>query len=102
MIEALEGSVGWDAVARKATVTLGAHAVEVWIGSRQARVDGVYVALDVAAIIVNSRTLLPLRFVAENLGWSVTWDPVGRTVTIETLTGEARGRGDLRRFQYMV
>jgi hypothetical protein len=47
-------------------------------------VDGVNVALDVAAIIVNSRTLLPLRFVAENLGCVVTWDPVGRTVTIET------------------
>jgi hypothetical protein len=83
VIEALEGSVGWDAVARKASVTLGMHTVEVWIGSSQARVDGMYVALDVAAMIVNSRTLLPLRFVAENLGCTVTWDPVGRTVTIE-------------------
>jgi photosystem II stability/assembly factor-like uncharacterized protein len=84
VIEALGGSVAWDAVQRKATVTLGTHTVEVWIGSRQARVDGVNVALDVAAIIVNSRTLLPLRFVAENLGCTVTWDPVGRTVTIES------------------
>jgi len=84
VIEALGGSVGWDAVERKATVTLGTHAVEVWIGSRQARVDGASISLDVAAIIVNSRTLLPLRFVAENLGCTVTWDPIGRTVTIET------------------
>jgi hypothetical protein len=83
VIEALEGSVGWDAVARKATVTLGTHTIEIWIGSRQARVDGLNVSLDVAAMIVNSRTLLPLRFVAENLGCTVTWDPVGRTVTIE-------------------
>ena len=84
VIEALGGSVGWDAVKRKATVTLGPHTVEVWIGSREARVDGVNTSLDVAAIIVNSRTLLPLRFVAENLGCAVTWDPVGKTVTIET------------------
>ncbi|HEY5001084.1 MAG TPA: stalk domain-containing protein, partial [Candidatus Cryosericum sp.] len=83
VIEALEGSVGWDAVARKATVTLGTHTIEIWIGSRQARVDGLNVSLDVAAMIVNSRTLLPLRFVAENLGGTVTWDPVGRTVTIK-------------------
>jgi photosystem II stability/assembly factor-like uncharacterized protein len=82
MIEALEGSVAWDAVAHKATVMLGAHTVEIWIGSRQARVDGAYVTLDVAAMIVNSRTLLPLRFVAENLGCTVTWDPIARTVTI--------------------
>jgi photosystem II stability/assembly factor-like uncharacterized protein len=72
VIEALEGSVVWDAVARKATVMLGTHTVEIWIGARQARVDGAYVALDVAAMIVNSRTLLPLRFVAENLGCIVT------------------------------
>ncbi|MFA4932579.1 MAG: stalk domain-containing protein [Caldisericia bacterium] len=84
VIEALGGSVAWDAVQRKATVTLGTHTVEVWIGSREARVDGVNIVLDVAAIIVNSRTLLPLRFVAENLGCTVTWDPVGRTVTIES------------------
>lgn len=83
VIEALEGSVSWDPVNRKATVTLGTHTVEVWIGSREARVDGVTVALDVAAMIVNSRTLLPLRFVTENLGCTVTWDPIGRTVTIE-------------------
>ena len=83
VIEALEGSVAWDAVARKATVTLGTHTIEIWIGSNQARVNGVDVPLDVAAMIVNSRTLLPLRFVAENLGCTVTWDPVGRTVTIK-------------------
>jgi len=83
VIEALEGSVGWDAVARKATVTLGTHTIEIWIGSNQARVNGADVPLDVAAMIVNSRTLLPLRFVAENLGCTVTWDPVGRTVTIK-------------------
>jgi photosystem II stability/assembly factor-like uncharacterized protein len=84
VIEALGGSVDWDGVRRKATVTLGVHTVEVWIGSTEARVDGMDVALDVAAMIVNSRTLLPLRFVAENLGCTVTWDPVGRTVTIES------------------
>jgi hypothetical protein len=84
VIEALGGSVDWDAVARKATVALGVHTVEVWIGNKEARVDGMDVALDVAAMIVNSRTLLPLRFVAENLGCTVTWDPVGRTVTIES------------------
>ncbi|MDO9099240.1 MAG: copper amine oxidase N-terminal domain-containing protein, partial [Caldisericota bacterium] len=84
VIEALEGTVTWDAVQRKATVMLGVHTVEVWIGSKNARVDGVNVTLDVAAIIVNSRTLLPLRFVAENLGCTVTWDAVSRTVTIES------------------
>jgi hypothetical protein len=28
-------------------------------------------------------TALPLRFVADNLGCRITWNPVGRTVAIE-------------------
>ncbi len=82
VIEALEGSVSWDAAQRKVTVTLGDHTVALWIASRQALVDGVPVELDVPALIMSSRTFVPLRFVTENLGCTVTWDPVTRTVTI--------------------
>lgn len=38
---------------------------------------------DVAPIIEESRTLVPLRLVAENLGCNVDWDEMTRTVTIE-------------------
>ena len=37
---------------------------------------------DVKPIIINDRTMLPLRFVAENLGYTVQWDPATRTITI--------------------
>ena len=33
-------------------------------------------------IIPPGRTMLPLRFVAENLGSSVDWEPVGQEVII--------------------
>lgn len=38
---------------------------------------------DVAPIIKNSRTMLPIRIVAENLGASVSWNNTLRKVTIE-------------------
>lgn len=82
VIEALEGGVAWDAAQRKVTVTLGNHTVQLWIASRQALVDGISVDLDVPALIMSSRTFVPLRFVTENLGCTVTWDPIARTVTI--------------------
>ena len=37
---------------------------------------------DVKPIIVNDRTMLPLRFVAESLGCEVGWDNDTRTITI--------------------
>ena len=32
--------------------------------------------------IINSRTMLPLRFVAENIGATVDWDGTTKTITI--------------------
>ena len=34
--------------------------------------------------IKNSRTFIPLRFVSENLGYTVTWDGETKTITVET------------------
>ncbi len=52
------------------------------IGKREATVLGETVINDVAPIIVNSRTLLPARFVAENLGATVEWSAAERKATI--------------------
>ncbi|MGB9808516.1 MAG: stalk domain-containing protein [Caldanaerobacter sp.] len=32
--------------------------------------------------MINGRTMLPLRFVAENLGCDVQWDGTTKTITI--------------------
>ena len=52
------------------------------IGKKEALVFGETKINDVAPIIRNDRTMLPARFVAENLGAVVKWDNDTRTVTI--------------------
>ena len=52
------------------------------IGEKAAQVFGRTVTNDVAPLIQNDRTMLPARFVAENLGAKVTWDADKRLVTI--------------------
>ena len=52
------------------------------IGKTKATVWGETVENDVAPIIVNDRTMLPARFVAENLGAKVEWNAEERKVTI--------------------
>ncbi|MFA4953892.1 MAG: PQQ-binding-like beta-propeller repeat protein [Patescibacteria group bacterium] len=87
IIEALGGTVGWDGAARKVTVALGNATIELWISKNAATVNGVDTLIDstnlkVVPEIINGRTMLPLRFVSENLGCSVTWADATRTITI--------------------
>lgn len=52
------------------------------IGDKKAVVFGKSVKNDVPPIIVNNRTMLPARFVAEKLGAKVEWDEVAQEVKI--------------------
>jgi hypothetical protein len=81
LIEALHGTVQWNASTKTATVMLGSRTVALTIGSTTALVDGKAVALDVAPVIVKGRTFLPLRAVAENLGLDLAWEPVSKTIS---------------------
>ncbi len=47
--------------------------IKLWIGSKFAKVFGTMVENDVAPQVVNDRTMLPIRFVAEALGATVNW-----------------------------
>jgi GH25 family lysozyme M1 (1,4-beta-N-acetylmuramidase) len=87
IIEALRGTVGWDPNTKKVTVTLGSNTIELWIGENIAKVNGVDTPIDatnskVVPEIINSRTMLPLRFVTENLGCDVQWNGTTKTITI--------------------
>lgn len=54
------------------------------IGSRRLNVNGVITELDVPAQIINNRTLVPARAVAESFGVDVQWDESTRTVVLTT------------------
>ena len=53
------------------------------IGKKTATVNGETITNDVAPVIVNDRTMLPIRFIAEALGATVGWDKATKTATIE-------------------
>lgn len=53
------------------------------IDSKEATVFGETVENDVAPVIRNDRTMLPARFIAENLGAEVFWDEDIRCVTVQ-------------------
>ena len=80
--EALGATVTWDEPTQTVTIVKGDLDIEIYIGQAFAKVNGTPVQLDSPAFIENDRTYLPLRFVAENLGATVTWDADTQKVTI--------------------
>jgi len=56
--------------------------LELYIGDTTAYVNAASVKLDSPPVIQNSRTLVPVRFISEQMGAKVTWNDVKRQVTI--------------------
>ncbi len=82
--EALGATVGWEQASRKVTIQNGNDTILLYIDSANASVSGVSKQLDVPARIIGGRTLIPLRFVSENFGATVSWEQSSYTATITT------------------
>jgi hypothetical protein len=82
IVESLGGSVGWDAGARRLDIRLGSRSVIVWLGKMTATVNGISKTMSTVPAIIDGRTMIPLRFVAENLGCLVGWDQTTKMVTV--------------------
>jgi len=82
IFEALDAQVSWDANTKKVTGQKGSTTVVLTINKKTAQVNGVNTILDVPATIVDERTMVPARFIAESLGQRVAWDEKLRTVVI--------------------
>jgi hypothetical protein len=62
---------------------LGTTKILLTIGAMKALVNGKEVELDVPAQIIKGTTVVPLRFVSENLGCTLGWDGKTQTITIQ-------------------
>lgn len=89
IFESLDAQVEWDPVDRKVSSTKGETTIVLYIGNREATVNGESVIMDVPPRIVDGRTLVPVRFITESFGGDVKWDGVERIVRISTEITEA-------------
>lgn len=72
--EAMGAEVEWDAPSSSVTVALGNRELKLVIGNKSMQVGKETVPLEVAPEIVEGRTFLPLRSIAEALGKKVFYD----------------------------
>ncbi len=81
-MEAYGCEVSWDAAAKTAIASKNGITVKVPIGKNYIYVNGKTVQNDTKAVIVNSRTYLPIRAVLEAFGAYVSWDSNTQTVIV--------------------
>ena len=80
VVTPLGAEVGWDPDTRKVTISNNETRIEMWIGKNTALINGVEKKIDpdnsqvTPIILPPGRTMLPLRFISENLGCQVDWN----------------------------
>jgi len=82
IFECLGAELSWDKENNTVSGTKGSTTVTLKIGDTVGYINGKPVNLDVPAKIKNSRTIVPVRFIAESLNADVTWDDESKTVKI--------------------
>lgn len=84
IFEALGATVSWDSDMQTITAIRGNDTIIMKIGDEILKKNSQEIKLDVAPVIVNGRTLVPVRAVAESLNADVTWESQNNTVLIQT------------------
>lgn len=82
--ESFDAKVEWDGATSTAILVSGDTRIEITVGSPVAKINGADTKLDAPAYIdpASNRTYLPVRFVAEALGATVSWNGETSTATL--------------------
>lgn len=84
IFEALGYSVNWDDLSKKITATGLDGTITMTVDNKTFYKNGNSYTSDVAPIIINDRTMVPLRALGESLGARVVWSGNNATVYIST------------------
>lgn len=82
IFEELGATVRWDQNTKTVTAWRGERTFSLQIGGMEYVLDNQKYSLDVPATVINQRTLIPARLVAEAFDCEVTWDQSAHSVII--------------------
>lgn len=82
IVEKMGGTVEWEESTLTAVLTYGDDEIRLTTGSTTAYLNGEARTLDAAPQVINDRTMLPIRFIAESFNFNVAWDQDEKLITI--------------------
>ena len=92
VFEALGAEVSWNADNQLVSVSYEETTVKLIINSKIAKINSKDVTMEIPAKLINGKTMIPARFVGENIGMEVDFDSKTDTVIInnkeETIENE--------------
>ncbi|WP_336787380.1 stalk domain-containing protein [Paenibacillus sp. MMO-177] len=81
--DAMGVTLKWDNKLNRVTVLNGSKMLEMVIGKKEININGALSQTEVAPMIKNGRTLIPIRLVSEKLGLKVTYDSKTKKIAID-------------------
>lgn len=84
VLDSFGGQSEWNSTAKKITVMSGSTLLELTVGKKEFTLNGARKQSEVSPIIVDDRTLVPLRLVSEALGIDVKWEKKTKSITLES------------------
>jgi len=91
--ESIGAAVDWNPSAKSVTIRMSGTTIVMRTGQKYATVNGGNIMLDITVQTKQGRTMVPLRFVGEQLGLAVNWDSASRTITLlSAAAGGGSGR----------
>jgi hypothetical protein len=82
VFEVMNCNVRWEQSKSAAVVEYEGTTILIPANSSTAYINGTASTLDVAAMLVNDRIMVPLRFISEAIDKTVIWDDTNKTVLI--------------------
>ncbi|MCF8010886.1 MAG: copper amine oxidase N-terminal domain-containing protein [Clostridiales bacterium] len=82
VLDELGASLSYNGAKNQVTVASNNQKIILNIGEKTAIKKGKTIKMDQPAVIENGRTLIPLRFVGERLGYSVDWNGETQKITV--------------------
>lgn len=90
VLERMGGEVHWNGATNTITANVKGKEIELKIYEPVATVDGKYVDLQNAPVMVDGRTVIPMRFLVDAFGAQVNWSEADKQVSIDTNGGVAQ------------
>lgn len=89
IFETLGADIEWNGNTRTVKATRGEDVIQLTIHSATMKVNDTEVVLEIAPMMKEGRTMVPLRAISEAFHNTVSWDGVSRTVHILDDSGKA-------------
>ncbi|MDI6602467.1 MAG: copper amine oxidase N-terminal domain-containing protein [Thermoanaerobacteraceae bacterium] len=82
MADEFKAATEWHPEDNTVVIKEGEKTIKLFIDNKEAEVDGQKIMMDTAPRIINDRTMVPLKFIADVFDAKVEWDDITKTIKI--------------------